>query len=153
MAHEGPRHLVLGQKHRLEASRCQEEAGNLEHQGWLCGSSPVKRSASTKSESSMATSASTFVAAHKHQGLGWVWPARKWQRKKLQPHRGRLTMAWVPIVERPTVISVYFAHQGSVYKQFASKTVANDTVMHPYMNYELCHRARVQECTSQQSRA
>ena len=36
MAQVGPRHLVLGQEHRLEAGRCDEEAAKLERQGWRC---------------------------------------------------------------------------------------------------------------------
>ena len=98
--HAGPRHLVLGQEHRLEAGRCEEEAGKLERQGWLCSFSPAKRNPlKTKSESSLATSAGTFVAAPKHWELEWVWPARGWQSKELQTHQGRLTMAWVPIIQ------------------------------------------------------
>ena len=111
MAHVGPRHLVLGQEHPLEASRCEEEAVKLERQGWLCGFSPAKRNAlKTKSDSSLATSVGTFVAAPTHWGMEWAWPARNWQRKELQAHQGRLAMAWVPIVEGLTVLSVYFYH-------------------------------------------
>ena len=92
----GPRHLVLGQDHRLEAGRCDEEAAKLERQGWRCGFTPAKRNAlKAKTDSSLATSAGTFVAAPKHWGLEWVWPARGWQSKELQD-QGRLTMAWVP---------------------------------------------------------
>ena len=47
-------------------------------------------------DSSLATSAGTFVAALKHWGLEWVWPARSWQSKELQAHLERLTMAWFP---------------------------------------------------------
>ena len=35
MAQVGPRHLVLGQEHCLEAGRCEEDAGKLERHGWL----------------------------------------------------------------------------------------------------------------------
>ena len=102
--------LVLEQKHRLEAGRCDAEAGKLEGQGWRCGFSPAKRSApKTKTESSLATSAGTFVAAPKQWELEWVWPARGWQSKELQD-QGRLTMAWVPIMGGITVFSVYFHH-------------------------------------------
>ena len=41
-AHVGPRHLVLGQEHRLEAGRCDEEARKLEREGWRCGFAPRK---------------------------------------------------------------------------------------------------------------
>ena len=92
MAQVGPRHL------------------ELERQGWWCGFSPAKRNAlKTKTESSLATSAGTFLAAPKHWGLEWVWPARGWQSKELQDH-GRLTMACVPIMGGITVFSVYFHH-------------------------------------------
>ena len=53
--------------------------------------------------------AGTFVAAPKHWGLEWVWPARGWQSKELQD-QGRLTMARVPIMGGITVFSVYFYH-------------------------------------------
>ena len=110
MAQVGPRHLVLGQEHRLEAGRCEEEAGNLERQGWRCGFSPAKRNAlKAKTDSSLATSAGTFVAAFKHKGLEWVWPARAWQSKELEDH-GRLAMAWVPIMGGLTVFSAYLYH-------------------------------------------
>ena len=67
MAYQGPRHLVLGQEHRLVAGRCEEETGKVERQGCLCGFSPAKGNAlKTRSESSVATSAGTFVAAPKH---------------------------------------------------------------------------------------
>ena len=100
MAQVGPRHLVLGQEHRLEAGRCDEEAGKLERQGWRCGFSPAKRNAlKAKTGSSLATSAGTFVAAPKQRELEWVWPARGWQSKELQD-QGRLAMAWVhPILD------------------------------------------------------
>ena len=63
MAHVGPRQLVLGQEHRLEASRCEEEAEKLEREGWRCGFTPANRNAvRSKSQFSMATSAGTFVA-------------------------------------------------------------------------------------------
>ena len=69
-AQVGPRHLALGQEHRLEAGRCDEEAAKLERQGWRCGFSPAKRNAlKTKTVSSLATSARTFVAAPKHWRL------------------------------------------------------------------------------------
>ena len=107
MAQVGPQRLVLGQEHRLEAGRCEEEAGKLERQGWRCGFSPAKRNAlKTKTDSSLALSAGTFVAAPKHWGLEWVWPARSWQSKELQAHQGRLTMAWVPIMEGDSQFSV-----------------------------------------------
>ena len=94
LAHVGPRHLVLGQEHRLEAGRCDEEAAKLERQDWRCGFTPAKRNAlKAKTDSSLATSAGTFVAAPKHWELEWVWPARSWQSKELQD-QGRLTMAW-----------------------------------------------------------
>ena len=71
MAREGPQHLVLGQEHRLEAARCDDESGKLEREGWRCGFTSAKRNAvRVKSESAMATSAGTFVAAPKHWGLG-----------------------------------------------------------------------------------
>ena len=67
----GPRHLVLGQEQRLEAGRCEEEAGKLEREGWLCGFSLTKRDAlKTKSEPSLATSAATFVAQALGAGVG-----------------------------------------------------------------------------------
>ena len=110
MAQVGPRHLVLGQEHRLEAGRCDEEAAKLERQGWHCGFTPAKRNAlKAKTDSSLATSAGTFVAAPKHWGLEWVWPARGWQSKELRD-QGRLTMAWVPIMGGLTVFSVHFYH-------------------------------------------
>ena len=60
------------------------------------GFSPAKLNAlKGKTDSSLATSAGTFVAAPKHWELEWVWPARGWQSKE---DRGRLTMAWVPIM-------------------------------------------------------
>ena len=109
-AQVGPRHLVLGQEHRLEAGRCEEEAGKLEPQGWRCGFSPAKRHAlKAKTDSSLATSAGTFVAAPKHWLLVWLWPARGWQSKELQ-EKGRLTMAWVPFMGGITVFSVHFHH-------------------------------------------
>ena len=43
MAREGPQHLVLGQEHRLEAARCDEESGKLERDGWRCGFTAAKR--------------------------------------------------------------------------------------------------------------
>ena len=49
---------------------------------WIvrAGFTPAKRNAVRfKSESSMATSAGTFVAVPKHWGLEWVWPTRDWQ--------------------------------------------------------------------------
>ena len=112
MVHVGPRHLVLGQEHPLEAGRCEEEAGKLERQGWHCGFSPVKRNLflKTKSESSLATSAGTFVAAPRHWRMEWAWPARSWQSIELQAYQGRLTMAWVPIMGGLTVFSVYLYH-------------------------------------------
>ena len=65
---------------------------------------PAKRNAlKAKTDSSLATSAGTFIAAPKH------WPARGWQSKELQD-QGRLTMAWVPIMGGLTVFSVYFYH-------------------------------------------
>ena len=80
MAHVGPRHLVQGQEHGLEAGRCDEDAAKLERQGWRCGFTPAKRNAlKAKTDSSVATSAGTFVAAPKHWGPEWVWPARGWQ--------------------------------------------------------------------------
>ena len=106
----GPRHLVLGQEHRLEGGRCDEEAAKLERQGWRCGFTPAKLNAlKAKTDSSLATSAGTFVAAPEHKLLEWVWPARGWQSKELQD-QGRLTMAWVPIMGGITVFSVYFYH-------------------------------------------
>ena len=45
MAREGPQHLVLGQEHRLEAARCDEESAKLDHEGWRCGCTPAKRNA------------------------------------------------------------------------------------------------------------
>ena len=115
VAQVAPRHLVMGQEHRLEAGRCEEEAGKLERQGCRCGFSPAKRNAlKTKSESSLATSAGTFVAAPKHWGMEWVWPARSWQSKVLQAHQGRLTLAWVPSRGRLTEFSIYFCHTEEV---------------------------------------
>ena len=97
-------------EHRLEAGRCDEEAAKLERQGWRCGFTPAKRNAlKAKTDSSMATSAGTFVAAPKHWGLEWVWPARGWQSKELQD-QGRLTSAWVPTKGGTTVFSAYFDH-------------------------------------------
>ena len=108
MAQVGPRHLVLEQEHRLEAGSCDEEAAKLERKGWRFAFTPGKRNAlKAKTDSSLATSAGTFVAAQKHWGLEWVWPARGWQSKELQD-QGRLTMAWVPIMGGLTVFSVYF---------------------------------------------
>ena len=98
------------QEHRLEAGRCDEEVAKLERLGWRCGFTPAKRNTlKAKTDSSLATSAGTFIAAPKHWGLEWVWPARGWQSKELQD-QGRLTMAWVPIVGGLTVFSVYFYH-------------------------------------------
>ena len=89
MAHEGPRHVLLGQEHRLEAGR------------------RAKRSAlKVKSESPLATSAGTFVAALKD--WEWVWLARGWQSKMMQSHQGRLTMAIGSNHGRLTVFSVHF---------------------------------------------
>ena len=86
MAQEEPRHLVLGQEHRLEAGRCEEEVGKLERQGWRCGFSPAKRNAlKAKSDSSLATSAGTFVAE-------WVWLVRRCHRASDAPreaHHGK----------------------------------------------------------------
>ena len=99
MAREGPQHLVLGQEHRLEAARCNDESGKLEREGWRCGFTAAKRNAvRMKSESAMATSAGTFVAAPKHWGLEWVWPTRGWQTKAMSAHQGRIAMAWTPIL-------------------------------------------------------
>ena len=111
MAREGPQHLVLGQEHRLEAARCDDESGKLEREGWRCGFTSAKRSAvRVKSESALATSAGTFVAAPKHWGLEWVWPTRGWQTKAMSAHQGRIAMAWTPILRGLTVFSVYFYH-------------------------------------------
>ena len=63
-----------------------------------------------KSESALATSAGTFVAAPKHWGLEWVWPTRGWQTKAMSAHQGRIAMAWTPILRGLTVFSVYFYH-------------------------------------------
>ena len=35
----------LGLEYPLEAGRCEEEAGKVEREGWLCGFSPAKRTA------------------------------------------------------------------------------------------------------------
>ena len=51
-----------------------------------------------------------FVAAPKHWGLEWVWPALSLQSKELLAHQRRLTMAWVPIMGGLTVFSVYLYH-------------------------------------------
>ena len=111
MAREGPQHLVLGQEHRLEAARCDDESGKLEREGWRCGFTSAKRNAvRVKSESALATSAGTFVAAPKHWGLEWVWPTRGWQTKAMSAHQGRIAMAWTPILRGLTVFSVYFYH-------------------------------------------
>ena len=111
MAREGPQHLVLGQEHRLEAARCDDESGKLEREGWRCGFTSAKRNAvRVKSESALATSAGTFVAAPKHWGLEWVWPTRGWQTKAMSAHQGRIAMAWTPILRALTVFSVYFYH-------------------------------------------
>ena len=60
---------MLGQEHRLEAGRCDEESGKVERQGWLSGFSPAKRSAmKAKSEPPMATSAGNCGAQASHQG-------------------------------------------------------------------------------------
>ena len=83
-AHVGPRHLVLGQEHRLEAGRCDEEAGKLGRQGWRCGFSPAKRSALKAKTHLWLRRAGTLVAAPKHWGLEWVWSARGWQSNELQ---------------------------------------------------------------------
>ena len=99
-----PRHLVLVQEHRLEASRCDEEAAKLERQGWR-----EAQRAEGGNGFIPGYVGGTFVAAPKHWGLEWVWPARDWQSKELQD-QGRLTMAWVPIMGRLTVFSVYFHH-------------------------------------------
>ena len=111
MVHVGPLHLVLGQEHRLEASRCDGETAQLEREGWWCGFTAAKRNAvRAKSESSMATPAGTFVAVPKHWGLEWVWPTRDWHTKKIAVHQGRITMAWVPIPRGLAIFSVCFYH-------------------------------------------
>ena len=111
MAREVPQHLVLGQEHRLEAARCDDESGKLERDCWRCGFTAAKRNAvRVKSESSLATSAGTFVAAPKLWGLEWVWPTRGWQTKAMSVQQGRITMAWAPILSGLTVFSVYFHH-------------------------------------------
>ena len=110
MGTSGPRtrrHVVLGQEHRLGAGRCDEEAGKSSNVKAGCVVSRQRHAFAlkTKTESSLATSAGTFVAALKHWELEWVWPARGWQSKELQD-QGRLTMAWVPIMGGITVFSV-----------------------------------------------
>ena len=55
MAQVGPRHLVLGQEHRLEAGRCDEDAAQARTAGWPCGITPAKRNAlKAKTDSSLA---------------------------------------------------------------------------------------------------
>ena len=91
-------------------------------QGWRCGFTPANRNAlKAKTDSSLATSAGTFVAAPKHWGLEWAWPARGWQSKELQDQR-RLTMAWVPIMGGITVFSVYFYHSEERNQQLLEAT-------------------------------
>ena len=70
MAHEEPRHLVLRQEHRLEASRCEEEAGNFERQGWLCVFFTLE--AQRFEDKVRVLAAGTFVAAPKYWELEWV---------------------------------------------------------------------------------
>ena len=65
-------------------------AGKLERQRWRCGFSPAERNAlKAKTDSTLATSAGTFVAAPKHFALEWVASGPRKAHHGVGSHHGR----------------------------------------------------------------
>ena len=96
------------QEHRLEGG-CGGEAGKLECRGWRCGFSPAKRNAlKARTDSSLATSAGTFVAAPKQWAGVSLASARLAERRASGPREAHHGMG--AYHGALTVYSVYFYH-------------------------------------------